>query len=596
MCGINGIFAYNVAAGTPARAELLATRDHMIRRGPDGCGEFWSEERRLGLGHRRLSIVDLSDRAAQPMVSATGRYAVVFNGEIYNYPALKRELEAGGVRFASNSDTEILLQLYEREGAAMVQRLRGMFAFAIWDNVARNLFLARDPYGIKPLYIADDGWTFRFASQVKALLAGGRVSRDPEPAGLVGFQLWGSVPEPFTLYRDIRSLPAGHTQVIDASGPRPPQPFASVAGIFHQGRAGSAGGTDVRAALADSIRAHLMADVEVGVFLSAGIDSGAILGLMRDAGQQKITAITLAFDEFSGTTDDETAGARELAQLYGAQHIVRKVDEAEFQHDLPLILDAMDQPTIDGINTWFIAKAAREAGLKVAMSGVGGDELMAGYPSFRDLPRWVSLLRLPAAIPGLGKAFRLGSALLGLDRANPKFPGLVEYGGSWPSAYFLRRALLLPYELRSVLDDETIALGMARLNPFAQIAVVDASAKCSPVSRVAALESSFYLRNQLLRDVDWAGMAHSIEIRTPLVDIELLRQLSPATAGITGRLGKLALGTAPSTPLPERLIGNSKTGFSIPLSQWLRADRARPASNRGAASRAWASEVIARWN
>ena len=597
MCGINGIFAYNCAAGAPTRTELLTTRDHMVRRGPDGCGEFWSEDGRLALGHRRLSIVDLSDRAAQPMASATGRYTVVFNGEIYNYPALKRELETEGVIFKSASDTEILLQLYERDGAHMVHRLRGMFAFAIWDKVAGTLFLARDPYGIKPLYIADDGWTFRFASQVKALLAGGRVSRDPEPAGLVGFYLWGSVPEPFTLYRDIRSLPAGHTQFIDESGPQPPRPFVSIADIFHRKSAGTAAATEeVRAAVSESVRAHLMADVEIGVFLSAGIDSGAILGLMRDAGQQKISAITLAFDEFKGSINDETAGATQLAELYGAKHFVRKVGETEFQEDLPLILEAMDQPTIDGINTWFIAKAAREAGLKVAMSGVGGDELMAGYPSFHDLPRWVSMLRLPAAVPGLGKAFRRAAMLFGSDHANPKFPSMLEYGGSWPSAYFLRRALFLPYELRTLLDADMIRSGLERLNLFQQITAVDAVGKCSPMSRVAAFESSFYMRNQLLRDVDWAGMAHSIEIRTPLVDIELLRKLSPITASITGRSGKIALAKAPSKPLPERLIGNSKTGFSIPSSKWLVADRSGPESSRGAASRAWANDVMARWN
>lgn len=600
MCGINGILAYNTAADRPTRGELLATRDHMASRGPDGFGEYWSEDRRLGLGHRRLSIVDLSDRAAQPMASANHRYQVVFNGEIYNYPALRRDLENDGVQFASNSDTEILLHLYEACGDQMVHRLRGMYAFAIWDETARTLFLARDPYGIKPLYIADDGWSFRFASQVKALLAGGKVSRDPEPAGLVGFHLWGNVPEPFTLYRDIRSLPAGHTQFVDESGPRPPKPFVSVARIFQEASARTIPPEEetsaIRQALADSISAHLMADVEVGVFLSAGIDSGAILGLMRDAGQQSILAITLAFDEFSGTLDDETSGAAMLAERYGARHLVRRVSQTEFESELPLIIEAMDQPTIDGINTWFIAKAAREAGLKVAMSGLGGDELMAGYPSFHDIPKWVSLLRLPAAIPGLGAVFRKAASHLGLARRNPKFPGILEFGGNWSSAYFLRRALLLPAELHNVMDPETISLGMARLDPIGQVTAVDTALPCSASSRVAAFESSFYLRNQLLRDSDWAGMAHGIEIRTPLVDIELLRKLSPVTARIDGRSGKVALAMAPSRPLPELLVRNLKTGFSIPSSQWFDAGNSSAVQSRGAASRAWASEVIARWN
>src|ERR1700751_4038233 len=235
MCGINGIFAFHSAASAPQETELLKTREAMRSRGPDGAGAWWNTDRRCGFGHRRLSIIDLSDRASQPMVSSDGRLVIVFNGEIYNYPELRTELEHEGVRFRTTSDTEALLHLYSRDGANMVHRLRGMFAFAIWDEERRGLFLARDPYGIKPLYTAHDGWTFRFASQVKALLAGGQVSRDPEPAGMVGFHLFGSVPEPFTLYREIRALPAGHTQWVDVAGPREPKPFANIAEVLATG-------------------------------------------------------------------------------------------------------------------------------------------------------------------------------------------------------------------------------------------------------------------------------------------------------------------------------------------------------------------------
>jgi asparagine synthase (glutamine-hydrolysing) len=307
----------------------------MRARGPDGSGIWWSADRRCGLGHRRLSILDLSERASQPMASTDGALVVTFNGEIYNYRSLRAELEAAGVRFRTTSDTEALLHLYARHGAAMVLRLRGMFAFAIWDETRREFFLARDPYGIKPLYTANDGWTFRFASQVKALLAGGRVSRDPEPAGIAGFHLFGSVPEPFTLYRDIRALPAGHTQRIDMAGAREPQPFANLAAILAAGAADPAPaaelGERVRASALASVRAHLLADVEVGIFLSAGVDSGAFLGLMADAGQHEIPAITLAFDEFRGTAEDEAPLAGHVAERYGVRHIVRRVGEREFR-------------------------------------------------------------------------------------------------------------------------------------------------------------------------------------------------------------------------------------------------------------------------
>jgi asparagine synthase (glutamine-hydrolysing) len=363
-------------------------------------------DRRCGLGHRRLSIIDLSDRASQPMTSEDGRFVVVFNGEIYNYPQLRTELEADGTHFCTTSDTEVLLHLYARHGAAMVHRLRGMFAFAIWDQVRRRLFLARDPYGIKPLYTANDGWTFRFASQVKALVAGGNLSRDFEPAGVVGFHLFGSVPEPFTLYRDIRSLPAGHTQWVDAAGPCEPKPFSNLAEVLAKGAANSVSAAQiperVRDGVLDSVRAHLLADVEVGVFLSAGVDSGALLGCMRDAGYREVRAITLAFEEFNGTSEDEAPLADQVCKRYGARHVVRHLSQQEFVEDLPAILEAMDQPSIDGVNTWFVSKAAKEAGLKVVVSGLGGDELLGGYPSFADVPRWRRRYGALARVPGLG--------------------------------------------------------------------------------------------------------------------------------------------------------------------------------------------------
>lgn len=596
MCGINAIFAYNHSASAPERRELLATRDAMAARGPDGAGEYWSDDRRIGLGHRRLAILDLTERGRQPMVSGCGRYVVVFNGEIYNYRHLRSELEADGVPFRTNSDTEVLLHLFARDGEEMVNRLRGMFAFAIWDNELRRLFLARDPYGIKPLYIANDGWTVRVASQVKALLAGQKVSRDPEPAGIVGFFLFGSVPEPFTLYRDIRALPAGHIQLVDAAGPREPRPYCSISQTFANGANNPLPVSEiherVRTAASESVASHLLADVEVGVFLSAGVDSGALLGLMRDAGQDKIRAITLAFEEFRGTAEDEAPLARKIAMRYGAEHIVRVISEADFNADLPAILAAMDQPSIDGVNTWFVAKAAREVGLKVALSGLGGDEVLAGYPSFRDIPRWVSLMRAPAAIPGLGSAVRAGLASLDLASRNPKVRSLLEYGGTYPGAYLLRRGLYLPHEIRDVLDSDTVRVGLRRLAPISRLRQSITPAPTNSTSKVAALESTQYMRNQLLRDADWAGMAHNLEIRTPLVDYTLLQALSSIVPRLGPSDGKRALAAAPSQPLPSIIVDRPKTGFGVPTGRWVASASEATAASKGSTSRAWAGQVF----
>ncbi len=600
MCGINGIYAYQTAAEAPRDAELIAARDHMRARGPDGFGAWRSEGGRCALGHRRLAIVDPTPRGAQPMVSAEG-LAVTFNGEIYNFPQLRLELEAKGRRLSSACDTEALLHLYALHGEDMVHHLRGMYAFAIWDPKRQGLFLARDPYGIKPLYTANDGWTFRFASQVKALLAGGAISRDPEPAGIVGFHLWGSTPEPYTLWRDIRALPAGHSQWIDQAGPREPRPFVRIAQVLSEGARHPAPAAEleprVRAAALDAVRAHLMADVEVGVFLSAGIDSGAILGLMADAGQARIRAITLAYDEFAGAAEDESPLAAAAARLYGAEHVVRRVCEREFRDDLPAILEAMDQPSIDGVNTWFVSKAAREAGLKVALSGLGGDELLAGYPSFRDVPAWAPWLGL-ADLPGLAAAGARLAALFApeLARARPKALGILGLGGGYPGAYLLRRGLFLPQELTRFLDRDLVRRGLERLRPLTALAATLRPSPGSPIGSVCALESAWYLKNQLLRDADWAGMAHSLEIRTPLVDIAALTALAPLTPRLTATRGKRALALSPSVPLPEAIIERAKTGFGVPGWYFTTRDGAAVARPKGLASRARALDVLARFN
>jgi asparagine synthase (glutamine-hydrolysing) len=596
VCGITGLFAYADRAPPPSEAELIAIRDRMAARGPDAASAWRHADGRVAFGHRRLSIIDLSDRATQPMASDDGRLVIVFNGEIYNYAQLRAELEAeSGRPFRTTSDTEVLLRLYEAEGAAMVERLRGMFALAIWDDRRRGLLLARDPYGIKPLYYVTEGGVLRFASQVKALLAGGQVSREPDAAGLVGFHLFGHVPEPFTTWRAISSLPAGSTLWADEGGVGEPRRYANLAQVLADAAAVRPEAdlrTAVREAALDSVRAHLVADVEVGAFLSAGIDSGAVVGLMRDAGQSRIRTLTLAYDEYRGTDRDEAPLAEQVAALYGADHVTRVVTREEFQADLPLIMEAMDQPSIDGINTWFVSKASRELGLKVALSGVGGDELLGGYSTFRDVPRWRRLFGPLAATPGLGSLSRvmLRAFAPGLLRRKPKVVGLLEYPRTWEGAYFLRRAVRLPIELASTpLTRQAIDEGLRRLEPLGLIAGSMRPDPGSDAGRVCVLESANYMRSQLLRDTDWAGMAHSLEIRTPLVDFTLLKRLAPHARRFGDGSGKQALAMAPSTPLPPDVARRAKTGFGIPVATWS-AGVASDAAGLG--SRQWAQDLV----
>ncbi|MGE5149956.1 MAG: asparagine synthase (glutamine-hydrolyzing), partial [Rhodospirillaceae bacterium] len=516
---------------------------------------------------------------------------------IYNYKELKAELEAKGCRFRSDSDTEVLLQLYADRGPSMVEALRGMFAFGLWDSRTRQLLLARDPLGIKPLYYADDGWTIRFASQAKALLAGGAVSRDPDPAGIVGFHLLGSVPEPFTVWRGIRSVPSGATVIVDAAGPNAPHIYYSVAQSLGRrvgnGMKAEAARQQMSAAVHDSVRHHLVADVPVAVFLSAGLDSGALLGTMAELGVRDTLAVTLSFAEFKGDRHDEAPIAAEGAQRYGARHVVRTVDRAEFERDLPAILDAMDLPTIDGINTWFVAKAAREAGIKVALSGLGADECFGGYPSFKDVPRSVHLLRPFRFIPGLGGLVRrlMSSTIASGARLHPKSAGVLQYGGDWAGAYLLRRSVYMPWELDRLLDPVMVEEGLRRLAPLSHIANELQAGRLGDFDRVAALETSLYMRNQLLRDADWAGMAHSIEIRVPYVDPFFLAALPPGDV-LAEIKAKQAVADVPQPPLPDVSRNRAKTGFVTPVGRWMcEASGVGEDVSFSNASRAWALRV-----
>lgn len=345
---------------------------------------------------------------------------------------------------------------------------------------------------------------------------------------------------------------------------------------------------------------HLVADVPVGAFLSAGIDLSALLGLMRDTGQNDIKTVTLAFSEFRGRPDDEAPLAEAVARQYGTTHTTRIVTESEFAADLPRILEAMDQPSIDGINTWFVSKAARELGLKVAISGLGGDELFGGYPSFHDIPRWVRLLAVPSKIPFLGKISRkLGLQLGRVLGGNPKAAGMIELGGSYAGAYLLRRGLFMPWELGQVLDREVIAQGLRRLSPLRLINCELEPRPISAFGRVSTLESVLYMRNQLLRDTDWASMAHSIEVRVPLVDSVLLRMIAALPIATSrAKIPKLSLALSPSRELPSPVLSKAKTGFTTPIARWLQngtlpADRSLSTKVPRTAhwSRQWAAQL-----
>jgi asparagine synthase (glutamine-hydrolysing) len=574
MCGINAVFAYRDAAPAVDHDEVIATREYMHSRGPDAGDAWFSADGRVGLGHRRLAIIDLSPGGAQP--KHFGELTIVFNGEIYNYRELRAQLEARGRRFKSQSDTEVLLQLYDEKQEEMLGELRGMFAFALWDGARRRMLLARDPYGIKPLYYADDGGTLRAASQVRALAASGKISRQFDPAGAAGFFLRGTVPEPFTMYRAIRALPAGSYAYVHASGAGEPVQYFSIAATLRDAVESGGHFTQeqrrdiVHDAVLESVRYHMVADVPVGAFLSAGIDSTAVVALARESGASDLQTMTLRFQEYRGRVNDETPLAALVARQYGVRHSIQELTLAGFRDELPRIFAAMDQPSVDGLNSYFISKAAHDLGLKVAMSGTGGDELFGGYTSFKDIPRWMPVTSVLARVPRLGDAVhRINASLARRSRhVSPKMGEIVRYGASYAGAYLVKRGRFLAAELPALLGDEIAAEGLARLDLLHLIERTVTPDPGNPFARVAALESSLYLRNQLLRDMDWASMAHSLEVRVPLVDAHLLRKI--ASVLVTRReRGKQLLAAAPRPPLPVEVRQRRKTGFTLPIKEWL---------------------------
>lgn len=585
MCGLVAAFGQSAIdiIGVPVRRALA----RMARRGPDGEG-LWNDVG-VVLAHRRLAVIDLDPRATQPMHSVDGRYAIVYNGEIYNYRELRRELELGGASFRTTSDTEVILVLFASHGEAMLPKLHGMFAFVIWDRITMRGFAARDPYGIKPLYCAEGPDGTLVASQVKALLATGLVSHEPDVRGQAGFWLLGSVPEPRTWFQHVRAIPAGHFMWIEHGRTGVPKCWWDVGEAWRSESPVRRNEVEVRErvrnALKESVARHLVADVSIGVFLSGGIDSGALTGLMVEAGARSLVGVTLAYDEFAGRHEDETPVAAQIGAHYGVRHHVRRVTRDEFLADLPHIVAAMDQPSIDGINTWYASKAAAEQGLKVVVSGVGGDELFQGYDSFRQLPRLVRARRVVGAVPGAVPALRWWADWRTKRTGDQRWRHVPAWSRSIAGAWWLRRSLFGPDDLVGLMGAEAAREALQGFD--ADDCVL---AMTGPLSNRASLalgqiESTTYLRNQLLRDSDWASMDHSVELRTPLVDAWLLAQVEPCLSSFERFPHKELLAKAPSKALPDAVIRRRKTGFGIPVGQW-RTEHPAPSGASG--SRGWA--------
>ncbi len=572
MCGIAGIISpkWDRRAREDAVARMV---NRQQPRGPDARG--FHNQGPTTLGMCRLAIIDPA-HGHQPMVSSDERFSLIFNGTIYNYQELQAELAARGWIFKTKSDTEVLLAAYALDGAACLGTLRGMYAFAIWDAQAQTLFAARDSFGIKPLYYAQlpDGG-LAFASELNALLASGHVSREIDPLSVSEYLAWFSVPAPRTIYRGIANLPPGHWLKVNAEGrcqtaawDQLPAPTGSalITTNYHDFVHG------LRHQLDDTIRAHRVADVPVGAFLSGGLDSTAIVGLMVKSGATQLKTFSLIFNEAEFS---EQTSARLAAAAFGTEHHEELITGARVATDLPRILASFDQPTGDGINTYYASQMARQGGVTVALSGLGGDELFGGYPSFRDLPRLHRLLPAWRRVPR-----KLRAALVNQLRARPstrarKLADFLAHARDLHELASLQRRVLPETARLALLAPEARAQAR-RLGPNHPM-LDDFTSElmgADPFQIISAWELRTYLANVLLRDSDVFSMTHSLELRVPFVDRKLLAWLwaQPTHFKYNARSPKKALADATADLVPSAIRARHKQGFTLPFSRWLRAE------------------------
>ncbi len=557
MCRIAGI--YNPASAS-LETDILRMRDSMHRGGPDDAGIFVHPELPLALGHRRLSFLDLSPAGHQPMRTPDNRLNVIFNGEIYNFRDLKKELESLGYQFRTQSDTEVILYSYQQWGKDCFSRFNGMFALAIWDEQEKEIVLARDHAGIKPLYYHVSGEVLFFASEIRGFKAI-YPNWETEDVWKPLFLLFGHIPEPFTTLKGVESIPKGSWMSVRFNG------MEIKKGVFYQDDYTPAifdleTALEVtRELLPAAVDRHLISDAPVGLFLSGGIDSSLLTLLAAPVLKDRLTTLSIQFEE---SEYSEEIYQKIVVDVTRAKHSSFRVNRQHFEDALDDILLAMDQPSIDAINTYFISKYARECGLKAVLSGLGADELFGGYPSFNRFKQWRYLRYVPEFI-----ADRIGKS------SNPKLSRL-SYERYHPmlSLYLMNRGLYTVSRAAELtgLSAQAIETALEKIHvpPHVDYRSINAN---------AAMESDLYMKNQLLKDADYMAMWHGIEIRVPFLDKELLQAMNSVATIVKFRsdIPKSLLIEAFSTLLPAEIWHRKKQGFTFPLAYWLKmSDRLRP--------------------
>jgi asparagine synthase (glutamine-hydrolysing) len=575
VCGIVGI----LARGSEVPKELLERATcSLAHRGPDDHGtvilrESIPEPIELGLGNRRLAILDLSPLGHQPMRDEASGNWLVHNGEIYNFREIRSRLEAQGIQFRSQSDTEVILKAYACWGEACLAEFRGMFAFALWDAQKHRLFVARDPMGIKPLYYYRSDRYFLFASELRTLLQTGLIPRNISQTALLNYLAFGSVYEPDTLIEGVSALPPGHSLTWERGTVTTRQYWDLTASnganrVENSTAERPSNESRVNALLDKSIRMQLVSDVPVGVFLSGGIDSSSLVAILSRGGVRPST-FSIVFHEADYS---EAEHSRTVAGLFNTDHHEIMVSQQDALATIPDALRAMDQPTIDGVNTYFVSQRTRAAGVKVALSGLGGDEVFGGYGSFHSVPRMERFGALWANVPGPARKALSGAyeLLAPTSDQNRKVAALVRGNGRVVHPYFLSRMLFAPRVRAKLAPSISVEVSRKADAPLRE--ALRKTQELDAINRVSYLESRCYMLNTLLRDSDAMSMAHGLELRVPLIDHRLVQEVMalPGPLKIGGSSPKQLLVNALHGAVPDLLIKRPKRGFTLPFEHWMR--------------------------
>ena len=566
MCGIGGLFSRR-----DTRTAVMQMSEALRHRGPDDVGlaeiTGLDNEPRGMFAHRRLAIIDLSIAGHQPMFSHDDRLCITYNGEIYNYLELRAELEREGVQFRSTCDTEVLLLGWQKHGAKFLERLRGMFAFALWDREKGRGYLARDAFGIKPLYVADRAGEVLFASEVRSLLATGRIDPVLSSPAVASYLFTGSVAEPLTIIDGIVAIPPGCVVEVAPRGggfeTLPPERFITAfppSDDIH--REFKSHVHRVRNALRESVRYHLVSDVPVAVFLSGGIDSSAVAGLASEVADTRLESFTVTFSEADYS---EAQPAREAAKRFNTKHHEILLSGQDLLNALPDVFAAMDQPSLDGLNTFVVSRAVRSFGIKVVLSGLGGDELFGGYPSFNRARLLAPLWKMPTVMRHAGA---VGASPIADLRAQRMRAVMSEENPAF-AAYRASRTLFGEKQLQQLTGSRyRRGTGMSR-HPD-DVAV----SQLTLMQQVSLYELTGYMRNTLLRDSDVFSMTHALELRVPMVDLKVARVAAAAGEAMKIRRGspKPVLVEAVRDLLSPETIERPKRGFTLPFETWMRSE------------------------